>query len=117
MKVVINRCFGGFGLSEEATDALLQRKGIQFQKINRSKFIVHYYQADIEPSNETYINTLEYFNDRTDPDLIAVVEQFGKQANDRNAELKIIEIPNDVKWQIGENDGLEWIAEKHRTWS
>ncbi len=25
-------------------------------------------------------------------------------------------IPDDVKWQIEEYDGLEWIAEKHRTW-
>lgn len=117
MKVVINRCYGGFGLSEETTDALLQRKGIQFQKVNSSTFIVHYYQAGVEPSTETYINTFEYFDNRTDPDLIAVVEQFGKRANDRSAELKIIEIPDDVEWQISEHDGMEWVAEKHRTWS
>jgi len=30
--------------------------------------------------------------------------------------LKIVEIPDDVDWEINEDDGSEWIAEKHRTW-
>jgi hypothetical protein len=33
------------------------------------------------------------------------------------AELKVVEIPDDVQWQIEEYDGKEWIAEKHRTWN
>jgi len=33
------------------------------------------------------------------------------------SELKVVEIPDDVKWQLEEYDGLEWVAEKHRTWS
>lgn len=32
MKVAINRCFGGFGISDEAFEKLLQRKGIAFEK-------------------------------------------------------------------------------------
>jgi hypothetical protein len=31
-------------------------------------------------------------------------------------ELQIVVIPDDVKWEIHENDGAEWVAEKHRTW-
>jgi hypothetical protein len=27
-----------------------------------------------------------------------------------------VDIPDDVKWQIEEYDGNEWIAESHRTW-
>ena len=41
----------------------------------------------------------------------------GDSANDDFAKLKIIKIPNNVKWQIEEYDGSEWVAEKHRTWS
>jgi hypothetical protein len=29
----------------------------------------------------------------------------------------VIEIPDDVEWEVEEYDGLEWVAEKHRTWS
>jgi len=31
--------------------------------------------------------------------------------------LKIIEIPEDVDWEVDEYDGLETIHEKHRSWS
>jgi hypothetical protein len=30
--------------------------------------------------------------------------------------LLIVEVPADVDWYIEEYDGLEWVAEKHRTW-
>jgi hypothetical protein len=45
-----------------------------------------------------------------------VVLELGEAANGRCAELKVVEIPDDVEWQIEEYDGLEWVAEKHRTW-
>lgn len=54
--------------------------------------------------------------DRNDSDLVAVVEELGEAANGRFAKLRVIEIPDGVEWQIEEYDGLEWIAEKHRTW-
>ena len=28
----------------------------------------------------------------------------------------MIEVPEGVKWHIGEYDGMEWIAEDHRQW-
>jgi hypothetical protein len=59
----------------------------------------------------------EYDLDRTDPDLVAVVQELGKEAEGSCAELKIVEIPDDVEWQIEEYDGSEWVAEKHRTWA
>jgi len=31
--------------------------------------------------------------------------------------LKIVDIPDGVEWEIEEYDGMEWVAEKHRTWS
>jgi hypothetical protein len=45
------------------------------------------------------------------------VEQLGNAANGDFAELKVVEIPDDVEWIIQEYDGDEWISEKHRTWN
>lgn len=65
---------------------------------------------------EMWINEWEI--PRDDHDLIKIVEAMGcTQASGKSAELKIVEIPDDVDWVIEEYDGLEWIAEKHRTWS
>lgn len=48
---------------------------------------------------------------RDDPVLLAVV---GERPD---LGLKIVEIPADVEYTIGESEeGWEWIAEKHRTW-
>jgi hypothetical protein len=53
---------------------------------------------------------------RNDQYLVRVVEEMGDGVNGRFSELKVVDIPDDVEWQIGEYDGLEWVAEKHRTW-
>ena len=92
MKVVINRRFGGFGLSDEALTLYKQLKGInQGEKI---------YDFNIE---------------RTDEHLIEVVEQLGEKANGRFACLVIVNIPDDMPWHISEYDGVEHVAENHRT--
>jgi len=54
---------------------------------------------------------------RDDPDLISVVEEMGAAANGPFSELKIVEIPDDLQWGIGEYDGSEWVEEVHRCWS
>jgi hypothetical protein len=92
-KVVINTCFGGFGLSDLATVAIAERKRIKVDDL-------HVYDLA-----------------RDDYDLVAVVEGLGEKANDTYSALKVVEIPADVQWDIAEYDGLEHIAERHRTWS
>lgn len=89
MKIVINKCFGGFGLSEKA-----------------------YSHMGIEWDGYGHGSSLE----RTDPKLIECVETLGKDADGRHAALKVIEIPDDVEYIIEEYDGSEHIAEVHRTW-
>jgi len=32
------------------------------------------------------------------------------------SDLKVVEIPDGVNWYIEEYDGLEHVAERHRTW-
>lgn len=45
------------------------------------------------------------------------MEQLGEAADGDYAELKVVEIPDDVQWIVEEYDGAEWVAEKHRTWN
>lgn len=89
MKIVINKCYGGFGLSKEAYKHL----GLVWDGCGH-----------------------KYINNRTNPKLVKCVETLGCIANGSSAELKVVEIPDDVEWEINEYDGVEWISEKHRTW-
>jgi hypothetical protein len=137
MKVVVNRCWGGFGLSYEAVMELGKRKGltlyawgnartgdhIDFDKYvpydgtGEAPFVVHYTTAPITGErgemNDSYYSP---HPDRNDPDLVAIVEEFGARANGQHAKLEIVDIPDDVEWEIDEYDGMEHVAEKHRTW-
>jgi hypothetical protein len=88
MKVVINTCCGGFGLSDEAKTLLREKTGKDWR----------------------------YGPPRNLPELIEVIVELGDAANGQYAKLRIIEIPDDVDWEIAENDGFEWVAERHRIW-
>ena len=54
--------------------------------------------------------------DRSNSDLIDVVEKLGEKANGTHAQLEIVDIPDDVEYEIDDYDGIESIHEKHRTW-
>lgn len=56
-------------------------------------------------------------DDRTDKQLIQVIEELGDEANGSCAKLKIVEIPDDIKWLISDYDGIEEVEEVHRSWS
>ena len=119
VKIAINRCFGGFGLSEPAFERLLARKGIAFEKVKgESSFMGDsYYTAGHVGEDEHYLSEYSFCEDRTDPDLIAVIEEMGKESEGWAADIAIVEVPAGVKWHIHEYDGLEHVAEDHRTWS
>lgn len=110
MKVVVNRCYGGFGLSDEAYEKYLNYKGIKYIKSSKKTFGESQYKVE----NGEY---LSYYNiERNDPYLVKVVEELGEKANGAYARLEVVEIPDDIEWEIEEYDGNEWVAEKHRTW-
>lgn len=90
MKVVINKCYGGFGLSEAAL-AL-------YNKLSGKTLSIY----DEPPRNDAI--------------LVKVVEELKSEAYGNYAKLKVVEIPDDVKFEIEEYDGMEWVAEVHRTW-
>jgi hypothetical protein len=104
MKVVINKCYGGFGLSKTACELYAELKGLDVGKWNETWGFYEnggFYDREIP---------------RDDKDLIDIVESLGDKANGNFADLQIVEIPDGVDWEVEEYDGNEWIAESHRTW-
>ena len=118
MKIAINRCFGGFGLSEKAFEIILTKKGIPFEKRHSGSELMgnEYYVAGHLGQADRSLYEHNYYQDRTDPDLIAVIEQLGKESDGWAADIAIVDVPDDVKWYIHEYDGIEHVAEYHRTW-
>lgn len=107
MKIVINRCYGGFGLSEQAHSFIAKRKGWQHACDDYDND--YWYCQSGKP---VYCTQLK----RDDPDLVAAVEQLGKDVDGSYSLLKVVEIPDGVDWHIHEYDGLESVHEKHRSW-
>jgi len=116
MKVVINGQFGGFNLSNEAFEKFLGRKGIAWEKCVNKYDMTEYYHARHMDSEDHYLSQRELIQNRADHDLVAVVEEMGTKANGFCATLVIVEVPDDAKWHIHEYDGIEHVAENHRTW-
>ena len=118
-RVVINRCYGGFGLSDAAVERYAELKGIKLVKQKEKAYGDSAYWIDGIEDDEHYFSAYSLYDRdyRIDPVVIQVVEELGKEANGFCADLRIVEVPDDVEWFIAENDGIEWIAEEHRTWS
>lgn len=144
MKVVVNKCFGGFGISPAGKAAYLERKGKQaffYREVRESaeRPSDRVYELVTEASDDglsMFVTATENLGERIksselwdsgktwddddverdDPELVDMVQSLGPVANGRFAELEIVEIPDDVDWEIDEYDGLERVAEVHRTW-
>lgn len=115
MKIVINKNYGGFHLSKEAVLLYGEKKGLNIiaKQDEVIKDIYHYYLNEVKDEN----GFAEWDIERNDPALVEVIEQLGDLANTRYTRLKVVEVPDDIKWEIKDYDGMEWIAEQHRTWS
>ena len=92
MKIVINNCYGGFGMTSAALEEYKSRRGITDE---------NFWYYDIP---------------RDCPVLVSMVEEQGSAMNGGFSDLKVVEIPDDVEWYIEEYDGMEHVAESHRTW-
>ncbi len=137
MEIVINICFGGFGLSHKAIMRYAEIKGIKLypwisdvtKDVYGKRATIGNTEIDFNYATKPVKNEEDYKKkggdkiwwsnrdiDRTDPSLIQTVKELSKEADGTCARLKVIKIPNNVKWEIEEYDGTEWVAEKHRTW-
>lgn len=90
MKIVINKCYGGYGLSKEAYEHI----GIPWDNYG-----------------------FAFGEDRTHPLLVRAVEELGEKASGRHASLKIVDVPDCVNWEITDYDGVETVREVSREWT
>ena len=151
MKLVVNKCYGGFSPSPEAIARLAELRGqkayffmggisdhprvqVPLEEVSGSPWSIYNTPTPMaNPSaKEWHAMSLEERqahnakwnaeslgtrpDNRADPLLVQVVEELGTDANGSCAELKIVEIPDGVDWEIDEYDGMESIHEKHRSW-
>lgn len=138
MKIVINQCYGGYSLSEAAYEKLIEY-GVPVVKYiaperdpetglyppeEHGKVV---FDRDLEEATAINLAMRElggrYWthwarDDRTNPLVIRAVEELGSEAaSGRLAELKIVEIPDGVDWELDEYDGIETVRERSRSWS
>ena len=138
-KIVTNRCHGGFGLSHAGVLAYAMQKGVKVypehdggtygfwtywlvpeeerpepQDANWHEWTLEQRIASNAAHDAAQLTPREIARD--DPALVAVVEAMGDAAGSDYSKLQVTEIPDDVEWVIEEYDGLEWVAERHRTW-
>lgn len=113
MKVVINGDYGGFVLSNQAIRRLFELKGWKcVEEITKYDYTLFYKDKKAEDSLFTDADLK-----RNDAELVRVVEELGEAASGKFSSLKVVNIPDDVKWHISEYGGREHVAEDHRTWS
>ena len=101
MEIVINKCYGGFGVSSAVYDEL----GITWDG---------YGYLD----NESFgIESNNYDEYRTHPKLIKAIEKIGEEkASGDLAKLMVVSVPDGIDWKIDNYDGIETIHEAHRSW-
>ena len=139
MKVILNKCYGGFDVSFEGYKLYAKKKGLNlfFYKTSNLNYrflekiscsfngVLNYcftkdFGLNICKDDMTHEdwNTLLNLDTshRTDPILIEVVEELGIKASGGFGELQIVEIPDDMEYEIDEYDGIETLHELHRSW-
>lgn len=142
MELVINKCFGGFGLSNKAKKRLMELRGqgVFFYKQTKYDFNdeeeEYILLQDLNDDSMSIITSNKYFGEttnyipnenylwidkcelkRNDKNLIKVVKELGEEANGRFASLKIVEIPDNIEYEISDYDGVESVEERHRIWN
>lgn len=84
-KIAVNKCFGGFGLSQKARDLY-------------------------ESISGKHIEEYDWCEDmRDDETLIGVIEQLGADADGTFSEIEIVKIPDNNYWVIDNYDGVETV--------
>lgn len=143
MKVVINDVHGGYSLSKAATIWLAERGHAGAKdKIAKSEALLEKYgKSEPGPGSDDYferLNAIAWANGddskkgvfrsfswrpweeddlpRHHELLVECVETLGDKSFGPCARLRAVEVPDGVEYEIEEYDGLEWVAEKHRTW-
>ncbi len=112
-KIVINRSHDKFSVSHEAF--------LRFRELGQpdalKKSDPGAYWPEVATPREPSLNQCGQLIPRDDQKLVQVVEELGAAANGHGSELRVVAIPDDVRWEISAVGGIEHISELHRTWS
>jgi hypothetical protein len=101
VKIVVNRCFGGFGISIECR-SLATKLGCSHMDYDDEEYPQYAHGFD---------------NPRTCMGLVRAIEILGSEkASGKLARLEVVEIPDDIDYEISDYDGIETIHEKHHSW-
>ncbi len=136
-KVILNKCFGGFGVSKKAYELYTKKKGLNlfcyecdikdyrnhiYKYAKDDNLFNHYFTKDfgdnVQISNEDYEKYSLYLDTRyrEDPILIEVIEELGEEANNKYSQLKIVEIPDNLNYTIDDYDGIETLHQEVQEW-
>lgn len=110
MKIIINRCFGGFSLSLKARDLLAERgfkSAIKHKKVDGNQFNFFSHRSELDPN----LSEIQF---RSHPEVIRVVEELGKEADGECAKLKIVEFDLEDFVDIEDFDGKEKVLVGNR---
>ena len=135
MKVILNKCYGGFGISDAGYQLYAEKKGIKlyryvwdfgnvfrlFKGGDPGGKLIYYFTKDYGDSyrgGEADWGDMLYLDmeHRADPVLVEVVEELGKEANGRSAKLVIVDIPDGMDYVIDEYDGAETLHQRVKEW-
>ena len=107
MKVLINKCYGGFGFSHEACKLWLERNNISFTETKDN-------YGDPQFIIDNDISYVPHLISRDDSTMIQIFEEKGSEFVSANfSELILIEILDGCQYRIEEYDGMEYID---KTW-
>jgi hypothetical protein len=105
-KIVYNACYGGFGLSDEATRMYLDRKGIAYEeRLNKFRSVMFCKPGGEDWSLYDLIDAIE----RNDPILVEIVETIGDRSSGKCARLRLYELPKGTFYRIDDYDGMETV--------
>ena len=111
-KIVINKSYDQFCVSHKA---FLRLRELGQQEALREVDPGAYWPLAASP-REPSLNHCGKLIPRDDQKLVQVVEELGEEANGHGAELKVVAIPDDVKWQLRSSGAVEHVSEVHRIW-
>ena len=117
MKVILNKCFGGFSLSKKAHQLYAEKKGLPFN-IYFDQFGIEHYRTDGKTTGEPEDKDFFWLSDeyRDDPVLVEVVEELGEAANGCCANLVVVDIPDGMDYVVDDYDGVETLRPRTQTW-
>ena len=118
MKIAVNRCFGGFGLSQRAYERLVELGAKTYtdnKPDDESELYIHDNPRDADTIFGRYYVCWDD-DTRTNPMLIQMIEELGSDAASGDCgQIEIIEIPDGVCYEIDDYDGIETVHECHRS--